>query len=172
MHSRQAYEYCYAQQLGELQPQLQRTACESPLPRETSSCSCASQEIGMRRQRSSSKCPQCGTQTSKSSSYCPRCGIGLTICKRCGSLNILYASFCHMCGETMTLSSTSNEVSKIIMWETIDLDALDEAVLAILRVRGGTISLSEASVALGISSEELAESIERLERRHQIEQSC
>lgn len=72
----------------------------------------------------------------------------------------------------MTLSSTSNEVSKIIMWETIDLDALDEAVLAILRVRGGTISLSEASVALGISSEELAESIERLERRHQIEQSC
>ena len=70
----------------------------------------------------------------------------------------------------MIPSTRSNEISKIVMWETLDLDALDQAVLAILRVRGGMISLSEASAALGISAEELGESIERLEQAHEIEQ--
>ncbi len=70
----------------------------------------------------------------------------------------------------MVCSSIPNEISKIIMWETLDLDALDQAVLAILRVRGGMISLSEASAALGISPEELGESIERLKQAHEIEQ--
>lgn len=71
----------------------------------------------------------------------------------------------------MIVSPVLNEVSKIVMWETLDLDALDNAVLAILRVRGGMISLSEVSAALGISREELDESIERLEQTHQIERS-
>ena len=62
-----------------------------------------------------------------------------------------------------------NKITKIITWESPDLEALDQAVFAIIKLRGGVISLSETSAALGISQEELGESIDRLEQTHQIE---
>ncbi len=74
-----------------------------------------------------------------------------------------------MCGESMIVSSYPNEITKIITWEDRDLGALDQAVLAIIKLRGGVISLSETSAALGISTDELGESIDRLEQAHQIE---
>jgi len=74
-----------------------------------------------------------------------------------------------MCGESMIVSSYPNEIAKIITWEDRDLGALDQAVLAIIKLRGGVISLSETSAALGISPDELGESIDRLEQAQQIE---
>jgi hypothetical protein len=74
-----------------------------------------------------------------------------------------------MCGESMMASAYPNEITKIVTWESHDPNALDEAVLAIIRIRGGVISLSETSTALGVSPEELGESIDRLEQTHQIE---
>ena len=74
-----------------------------------------------------------------------------------------------MCGESMMASTYPNEITKIVTWESHDLNALDEAVLAIIRIRGGVISLSETSATLEISPEELDESIDRLQRTHQIE---
>jgi DNA-binding MarR family transcriptional regulator len=44
-------------------------------------------------------------------------------------------------------------------------------VLAIIRLRGGLISLSETGAALGVSPEDISESIERLELAHQIERA-
>ena len=74
-----------------------------------------------------------------------------------------------MCGESMMSSSYPNEIAKIITWESRDLEALDQTVLAVIKLRGGVISLSETGAALGISQEELGESIDRLEQTHQIE---
>jgi hypothetical protein len=79
------------------------------------------------------------------------------------------ADYCHVCGESQTPQDYPNEITKIITWENRDLEALDQTVLAIIRLRGGVISLSETSAALGIPPDELTESIDRLEQSHQIE---
>jgi len=123
----------------------------------------------MRRRRPSSICPQCGTRATGNSSFCLQCGIELSVCQGCESVNLALADFCHMCGESMMTSPYPNEITKIITWESPDLEALDQAVFAIIKLRGGVISLSETSAALGISQEELGESIDRLEQTHQIE---
>jgi len=76
-----------------------------------------------------------------------------------------------MCGQLLMVAPVPNEISKIVTWETRDFDVLDEAVLAIVKLRGGLISVSETGAALGVSTEEITESIERLEFAHQIERA-
>jgi hypothetical protein len=61
-----------------------------------------------------------------------------------------------------------NEINKIVTWETRDFGVLDQAVLAIIKLHGGLISLSETGAALGVSTEEIMDSIGRLEFAHQI----
>jgi len=123
----------------------------------------------MRRARPSSVCPQCGTHVAKDSSFCQQCGIEVGVCQECRSINLVLADYCHVCGESLTSQDYPNEITKIITLENQDLEALDQTVLAIIRLRGGVISLSETSVALGIPTDELTESIDRLEQSHQIE---
>ena len=76
-----------------------------------------------------------------------------------------------MCGRSLAVAPVPNEISKIVTWETRDFDVIDQAVLAIIKLRGGLVSLSEAAVALGVSTEEISDSVERLELAHQIERA-
>lgn len=69
----------------------------------------------------------------------------------------------------MTTSSPTSEITKVVTWESRDFDVLDQAVLAIIKLRGGLISLSETGAALGVSPDEIIESIQRLELAHEIE---
>ena len=171
MHLEQSsYEPNHLQQLGSTDPPPPKTDVpKPPNSRETSPSPRTGQETAMRRTRPSSICPQCGTHVTKNPTFCLQCGIELSVCQGCKSINLALADFCHMCGESMIVSSYPNEIAKIITWEDRDLGALDQAVLAIIKLRGGVISLSETSAALGISPDELGESINRLEQAQQIE---
>lgn len=117
----------------------------------------------------STQCPQCGTAVHRHAHYCSKCGAALTICDRCRSINIAFGSFCHMCGHSMIVPLPPSKIAKVVTWETRDFDVLDQAVLSIIRLRGGLISLSETSAALGVSPDDISESIQRLELAHQIE---
>jgi len=119
----------------------------------------------------SAQCPQCGAAVNRRTRYCSKCGAALRVCSRCRSINIAFGRFCHMCGQLLMVAPVPNEISKIVTWETRDFDVLDEAVLAIVKLRGGLISVSETGAALGVSTEEITESIERLEFAHQIERA-
>ena len=117
------------------------------------------------------QCPQCGTVVNRRTHYCSKCGTALTVCARCRSINVSFGRFCHMCGQSLMVAPVPNEVSKIVTWETRDFNVLDQAVLAIIRLRGGLISLSETGAALDVATEEITESIVRLEFAHQIERA-
>jgi len=69
----------------------------------------------------------------------------------------------------MTISPPTSEIAKLIAWETLDFDLLDQAVLAIIKLRGGLISIFKTAAALDVSPDEVNESIQRLELTHQIE---
>lgn len=76
-----------------------------------------------------------------------------------------------MCGRSLASAPVPIKIDKIVTWETRDFDVIDEAVLAIIRLRGGLVSLSETAAALSVSNEEISDSIERLELAHQIERA-
>lgn len=99
------------------------------------------------------ECPQCGSAISKDNHYCAKCGAELIVCYGCKSPNVGLAQFCHMCGQPMILSPSPNEITEISTQETRDFDILDQAALAIVKLR------------------EIIESIERLELAHQMERS-
>jgi len=119
----------------------------------------------------SAQCPQCGTAVSRRTHYCSKCGASLTVCSKCRSINLSFGRFCHMCRQLLMVAPAPNEIGKIVTWETRDFDVLDQAVLAIIKLRGGLISLLETGAALGVATEEITESIERLELAHQIERA-
>jgi Mn-dependent DtxR family transcriptional regulator len=64
---------------------------------------------------------------------------------------------------------TSEGLEKVPFVQSPNPSALDEALLSIIKLRDGTISLSQVSPLLGVSPETLAQSIERLQRFHLIE---
>jgi len=134
----------------------------------TNACS-YSKATGSNTKMASAQCPQCGTAVSGRTGYCSRCGAALTVCPRCRSINVSFGRFCHMCGRSLIVTPAQNQINKIVTWETRDFDILDQAVLAIIKLRGGLISLSETGAALSVSTEEIAGSIERLELAHEIE---
>jgi hypothetical protein len=76
-----------------------------------------------------------------------------------------------MCGQLLKVAPALKEISKIVTWEIRDFDVLDQAVLAIVKLRGGLISVSETCAALDVSAEEITGSIERLELAHHIERA-
>jgi len=117
------------------------------------------------------ECPQCGTAVRDDSHFCAECGAQLNACPRCRSINVAFGHFCHICGHSIKVAPPPYEITKIVTWETRDFEALDQAVLAIIKLRGGLISLSETGAALSVSPEDIIESIERLELAHQIERA-
>lgn len=125
--------------------------------------------MGSNEKIASRRCPQCGMAVNRRTHLCSKCGAALTVCSRCRSINVSFGRFCHMCGHSLMAAPLTNEISKIVTWETRDFDVLDQAVLAIIKLRGGLISLSETGAALGVSAEEISGSIERLEFAQQIE---
>ena len=131
----------------------------------------ARETIWTKEKVASTECPQCGTAVNDDSHFCAECGAELSVCPRCRSINVAYGRFCHMCGQSMIVAPLPHLITKIVTWETQDFDILDQAVLAIIRLRGGLISLSETGAALSVSPEDISESIERLELAHQIERT-
>jgi hypothetical protein len=107
----------------------------------------------------------------RDSHYCAKCGANLIVCYEFESPNVGHAQFCRVCGQLMLLSPAPNEIAGLFARETRDFDVLDQDVPAILKLRGGLISLSETGAALGVSTEEITGSIERLELAHQIERA-
>ena len=72
----------------------------------------------------------------------------------------------------MTREATvAQPTKKAICLEEHDSDSLDEALLAILKLRDGAISVSNVSATLGVSKESLAQSIDRLQRLRLIEKT-
>lgn len=135
----------------------------------TTNASWYSKATGSNMRIASAQCPQCGAAVTGRTSYCSKCGAALTVCPRCRSINVSFGRFCHICGRSLIVAPIKNQINKIVTWETRDFDILDQAVLAIIKLRGGLISLSETGAALGVSTEEIAGSIERLELAHEIE---
>jgi DNA-binding Lrp family transcriptional regulator len=68
-------------------------------------------------------------------------------------------------------SPVAKPTKKVVYLEGQNLDSLDEALLAILKLRGGAISVSNVSTTLGVSKENLAQSIDRLQRLGLIERT-
>lgn len=128
-------------------------------------------KIAGNEKMASRQCPQCGTVVSVRTRYCSKCGAALTVCSRCRSINVSFGRFCHICGQSLIVAPVQNKINKIVTWETRDFDVLDQAVLAIIKLHGGLISLSETGAALGVSTEEITDSIERLELAHLIERA-
>ena len=60
---------------------------------------------------------------------------------------------------------------KVVHEEEPNLNQLDEALLAIIKLRNGSISISEVSATLGVSKQMLSQSISRLQRSALIERS-
>ena len=125
--------------------------------------------VWSRQKMASMECPKCGTAINDDCHFCTECGDELTACSTCKSVNVVYARFCHMCGQPMVVASAPNKITKMTTWEARDFAILDKAVLAIIKLRGGPLSISGTSAALGVSPEEITDSIERLELAHQIE---
>jgi len=70
-----------------------------------------------------------------------------------------------------TESSIPEPIEKVVYLEGQNLNQLDEALLAIIKLRDGSISVSEVSAMLGVSKEGLVQSINRLQRYHLIQRS-
>jgi DNA-binding MarR family transcriptional regulator len=66
---------------------------------------------------------------------------------------------------------TELEQQKLVYVQDQSLNPLDEAVLAIIKLRDGSISLSEVSSTLAISRENLTQSLERLQQCRLIEKT-
>jgi DNA-binding MarR family transcriptional regulator len=63
------------------------------------------------------------------------------------------------------------EMQKVVYVDEQNPNPLDEALLAIIKLRDGTISLSEVSSMLGVTKTSLMQSIDRLQQSHLIEKS-
>jgi uncharacterized OB-fold protein len=124
-----------------------------------------------KQKTASMECPECGTAVSDDYQFCAECGAELTVCSTCKSINVAFARFCHACGQPRIVESAPNKITKIVTYEAQDFDLLDHAVLAIIKLRGGLISPSEAGAALGVSPDDVSDSIERLELARQIERA-
>lgn len=94
------------------------------------------------------ECPECESAVSRDDHYCAKCGAELIVCHGCKSPNVGHAQSCHMCGQPIIRLPAPNEIT--IASKTRDLDILEQAALAIVKLR------------------EIIESIERLELAHQI----
>ena len=105
--------------------------------------------------------------------FCLECGLELEVCTECREINAWFADFCHNCGKRMAVevNIARPEPEKVVYPSEQNLCSLDEALLAIIKLRDGSISLSEISKLLGIPRESLTQSIERLQHSHLIEKT-
>jgi uncharacterized OB-fold protein len=123
--------------------------------------------------RFSSRCPHCGQYVIRNTKFCRKCGLELERCNWCSSINPWFADYCHNCGSHLatTDDKEEGEMQKVVYVDEQNLNPLDEALLAIIKLRDGTISLSEVSSMLGVTKTSLTQSIDRLQQSHLIEKS-
>ena len=136
-------------------------------------------------QRSVQKCPQCGTAILRPQSFCGECGERLFQCPTCKTVNLASSGYCHNCGKSLTL--TEREISiptplpaknepapeppktaATITVRTIDTGqykGMDERVLKYLEAHQGGISISRTSQDLDVATDQLIESLTRLQTK-------
>jgi Holliday junction resolvasome RuvABC ATP-dependent DNA helicase subunit len=91
-------------------------------------------------------------------------------CPSCRAFNPWFADYCHNCGNPIAIeASLAKPIEKVVYLEDPNLKQLDEAVLAIIKLRDGSISISEVSAMLGVRKETLQQSIDRLQHSHLIQ---
>jgi len=68
-------------------------------------------------------------------------------------------------------SNRSKPPEKVVYLEEQNLNQTDVALLEIIKLRNGSISISKVSTILGVSKEELVQSIDRLQGYHLIQRT-
>lgn len=133
-------------------------------------------------------CPQCGAASTPGQAYCGKCGQRLISCKACGATNLISSPFCHNCGSPLTqqpaarqplvtsdgakkeLRSPERPASQLgpITPQTPAV-SVDDSVLNYLSDHRGEISITRASQELGISLQQVTESLSRLQGKGRIQ---
>jgi len=142
-------------------------------------------------------CPQCGTLTLPGQMFCGKCGQRLAFCGVCGATNLAWSEYCHNCGKQLTIPQGSQLVSSVttrpaVLAATDILERgspstnrskptvrprtpqtpqtnVDDRVLKHLADHHGEISITRTSQELGITLEQLMESLSRLQDKEQIQ---
>ena len=139
-------------------------------------------------QQTTQKCPQCGTIARQRQAYCGRCGQRLTPCSICNAINLASSEFCHNCGKPLKPQEPSTETTprlstpsiesrqvtqpgkpgpaiSVRMLETTESSDMDGRVLKYLEDHHGGISIRRTSNDLNVTTEQLIDSLTRLQKR-------
>jgi hypothetical protein len=133
-------------------------------------------------------CPQCGATAAPGQAYCGKCGQRLISCKACGATNLISSPFCHNCGSPLVQQpparqplATSNGARKELrspdrlasqlgpLTPQTSAVSIDDGVLNYLSDHRGDISITRASQELGISLQQVTESLSRLQSKGRIQ---
>ena len=136
-----------------------------------------------------SVCPQCGAVAIPGQVFCGKCGQRLALCKNCGATNLLSSGFCHNCGNPLTQQPTARQ--PLVMTPSdvrngprpperpisqlgqstpqTTTVSVDDSVLNYLSDHRGEISITRASQDLGLSLQQVTESLSRLQSKGRIQ---
>ncbi len=141
-------------------------------------------------QQNTQKCPQCGTAARQRQAYCGVCGQRLTTCSTCKAINLASSEFCHNCGKSLIPPEPSIETTSkaslpyvgvesrqvtqagkpgptinVRMLDTTESSDMDGHVLKYLEDHHGGISIRRTSTDLNVTTEQLIDSLTRLQQR-------
>ena len=137
-------------------------------------------------QTAEKKCPNCGTPILRPQTYCGECGERLFQCPNCRTINLVSSDYCHSCGKnlrsTLAVSSLSTPTpttqsapivqpvrpATAVTVRTVDTGQYrdtDDRVLKYLEAHQGGISIRRTSKDLDVSTDELIESLTRLQTK-------
>lgn len=135
-----------------------------------------------------SVCPQCGAVTAPGQVFCGKCGQRLAFCKACGATNLISSGFCHNCGGPLVQQQTARQplvtsdgvrrelppperpTSQVgPLTPQTAVVSVDDGVLNYLSDHRGEISITRASQELGISLQQVTESLSRLQSKGRIQ---
>jgi len=131
------------------------------------------------------KCPECGTAIVNPQSYCGQCGQRLLPCPACKTINLASSDYCHRCGRVLRVSEplsrpvvpiptqgaltlqppkpTSTISVRVV--QTEQSTGIDERVLKYLEAHQGDISVTRTSKDLDVTTDQLIESLTRLQTK-------
>ncbi len=132
-------------------------------------------------QRGVQRCPQCGTAILRPQSFCGECGQRLLPCPVCKIINLASSDYCHNCGKALTPAAMSPETASVlppskpamgVSVRTVDTGQyreMDERVLKYLEAHQSGISIRRTSQDLNVSTDQLIESLTRLQTKGRIQ---
>lgn len=137
------------------------------------------------------KCPQCGTRIRQKQAFCGGCGQRLSLCPSCSAINLAWSDYCHNCGKPLKQTELSQKAPSDVqlpsieglqskqtiqpatpaptinvrVLETTKSSDTDSRVLEYLESHHGGISIRRSSLDLDITSDQLVESLVRLQKK-------